>query len=181
MKALVLGSAECVYRDREDVSWAQFERTYGANFAGIICPDLDVWVIGHPEDGSKFQRMFKAWGRDLPQVVMGLHRQDKLDVTAHVDRWEDPRFPDCEAKRFDSGLFSTRVAIKDGATKVILCGVPLSVGSNLNGWTPPMHSYAPYRKAWEEAFPHLEGRVKSCSGFTRDLLGAPTREWWNEP
>jgi hypothetical protein len=180
MRALVLGSAECLYRDREDVAWAKPDRVYGANFAGIVCPDLDVWVIGHPEHAAMFQRKFLAWDRPLPEIILGLHRKDMMEEAARVDRWEEPRFPDCTAKRFDSGLFSTKVAVSDGATKVILCGVPLSIGANLNGWTPERHSYAPYRKAWEEAFPHIDGRVKSCSGFTRDLLGAPTRGWWND-
>jgi hypothetical protein len=180
MRVLVIGSAQCLYDDREKTAWAKPDRIYGANFAGIVCPDLDVWVMGHAEHAAMYQRKFLAWGRELPEIVLGLHTKHRMEEDAKVDRWEEPRFPDCVARRFDSGLFTTRVALGDGAAKVILCGIPLGVGSNLNGWTPERHSYAPYRRAWEEAFPHLEGRVKSASGFTRDLLGAPSRDWWND-
>jgi hypothetical protein len=178
MKALVLGSAECLYRDREDVFWAKPDRTYAVNFAGLLCPDADVWVTGHAELVGEYQRRFRAWHRPLPEMVAGLHNKNRIKDAPHIDRFAE--MFEGEVKRFDSSLLAVKVALDDGAGKVILCGVPLSIGSNFNGTTPLRHSYAPYRKAWEEAFPHIDGRVKSCSGFTRDLLGAPTREWWND-
>jgi hypothetical protein len=33
------------------------------------------------------------------------------------------------------------------------------------------------RRAWEAHKPELLGRVKSFSGWTRELLGEPTAEW----
>ena len=181
MRALVLGSADCLYTDRESVAWAKADKIYAVNYSGVLCRDADVWVIGHAEHLAMYQRKFLVSGRPFPEIVTGVHRRDKMEEDAHFDRWESPLFEGMTSRRFDSGLFGVRVAIKDGASKVILCGVPLSAGANLNGWTPEDHSYARYCAAWQEAVAHMSGRVKSCSGFTRDLLGGPTKEWWNEP
>jgi hypothetical protein len=181
MRALVLGSAQCLHADREAVDWARPDRVYVVNFAGIIVPDADVWVIGHAEHVRDYQRRFLAWGRPLPEIVAGSHRRHLMTGRSpKIDRFESALFPGQTSRRFDSGLMGVRVALGDGATKVIVCGIPLSVGSNLNGWTPPAHSYARFRQAWDEALPHMRGKVKAVSGYPRSKLGAPTKAWWND-
>jgi hypothetical protein len=181
MRALVLGSAQCLHADREAVDWAKPDRVYAVNFAGIIVPDADVWVMGHAEHVADYLRRFRAWGRPLPEIVAGTHRRHLMKgKPPKIDRFEEPIFEGQKSKRFDSGLMGVRVALGDGATKVIVCGIPLSVGANLNAWTPAAHTYATYRQAWEEALPHMRGKVKAVSGFPRSKLGAPSRAWWND-
>ncbi len=42
----------------------------------------------------------------------------------------------------------------------------------------PVWGDAPhYREAWTDALPEIAGRARSMSGWTRDLLGAPTADW----
>jgi hypothetical protein len=40
--------------------------------------------------------------------------------------------------------------------------------------------YDTYRDAWMENFEVLRGVVRSLSGWTRELLGAPDEEWIRE-
>jgi len=84
-----------------------------------------------------------------------------------------------------SGMLAVQVALALGCTKVMLCGMPMTP-------TPHFEQSAEFDAAhtvWSEADGHwrswlrvhqhgwFEDRVRSTSGRTRDLFGAPTREW----
>jgi hypothetical protein len=83
-----------------------------------------------------------------------------------------------------SGLFAVQIALEVmGFAGVICAGVPISSDyGTAYKLQPGRYKWAGgsevrYRKNWTAALPALEGRVKSMSGWTRDLLGAPSREW----
>lgn len=76
-----------------------------------------------------------------------------------------------------SGLLCISVAIELGFTHIILCGVPLEKKAahyhDSNDWRD-----APkYRAAWVKYLPHMKHSVRSMSGWTQKLLGAPSVEW----
>jgi hypothetical protein len=58
-----------------------------------------------------------------------------------------------------------------GYQRIILCGCPL-IGKN-----DKAGSYETFRRGWEARRQELEDRVRSMSGWTREYLGAPDREW----
>lgn len=52
--------------------------------------------------------------------------------------------------------------------KIIIAGCPLS------------GRYEEFHKGWIARLDNIKNTVRSMSGWTRDLLGAPTKEWMNE-
>jgi len=81
-----------------------------------------------------------------------------------------------------SGLFATHIAIKLGYDKIILCGIP--VNNSRRFYDSPNKSFKyesisvqePWRVACRSTN-NFDGKVKSMSGKTKELLGEPTKEW----
>lgn len=81
-----------------------------------------------------------------------------------------------------SGLYAVQIALDElKADGVILAGVPIDANA---GTLAPEHSLmsdairvAGYRPEWILALPEIKDRVRSMSGWTRDLLGAPDADW----
>jgi len=76
-----------------------------------------------------------------------------------------------------SGLYAVSVALQAlKHPRILLCGVPMNLSRNAfsgQDW----HSYKRYRKGWEREREWLAPRVRSFSGWTREMFGAPTRQW----
>lgn len=70
-----------------------------------------------------------------------------------------------------SAMTGTLAALRMGYDRIVLCGCPLT------GNAPEGNPYEAFRLGWEDRKDELIGRVKSMSGWTRELLGAPTKEW----
>jgi hypothetical protein len=69
-----------------------------------------------------------------------------------------------------SALLGVKIALRLGYRKIILAGVPLNEGH-----------YAHFQIGWTWIADLLKCcPVRSMSGFTRELLGAPTEEWLND-
>lgn len=64
-----------------------------------------------------------------------------------------------------SGMYAVQVGIALGYEKIILVDMPLDG-----------HCEA-HRAGWKEAFPLLKDKVRSLSGYTKKLFGAPDDEW----
>ena len=77
-----------------------------------------------------------------------------------------------------SSLLGCQAAIGLGYKKIILCGCPMQ-GKNLINKRAT--DYDKFQKGWIKFAPQMFGdKVKSMSGFTRDLMGFPTKEWLYE-
>lgn len=76
-----------------------------------------------------------------------------------------------------SGLFAVKVAIEMGYEKIILCGVPMHVDGNHILRKIPWHACNQFQWVWNYRQHEINNRVRSMSGYTRELLGAPTKEW----
>ena len=80
-------------------------------------------------------------------------------------------------KSGSSGLYAVKVAMQlFNADKIILAGVPMDGGPHYHDpsmWGIPKD----FREGWIQALPYIRGKVKSCSGWTADLLGEPTKDW----
>ena len=62
--------------------------------------------------------------------------------------------------------------------KVVLCGVPMDEQGNVDGrenWA--LKEVMIHREGWNKRYDLLKDRVRSMSGWTRELLGEPTRDW----
>jgi hypothetical protein len=68
-----------------------------------------------------------------------------------------------------------------GATRVVLAGIPLEAGAGHFGAGNKSWGEADlYWQTWLDHESELRGRVRSMSGRTRTLLGAPDMEWLEE-
>jgi hypothetical protein len=76
-----------------------------------------------------------------------------------------------------SGLYGVTVGLMAlRHDRAIACGIPMDASPNtFSGRDWRAHSR--YRRGWTQAEAQLMGRVKSMSGWTRKVFGAPTREW----
>lgn len=79
-----------------------------------------------------------------------------------------------------SGLYAVQMALERmDCDRVILAGVPMNADAqSLYGpgaWG--QGHVKTYRDGWLRAFPRIVDRVRSVSGWTRELLGYPSSEW----
>jgi hypothetical protein len=134
----------------------------GLHYAG----HLDAWVSLHSEWMSDWIEERRRLGYPDAALV-GIHREWDIPGAKVLDmRWPG-----------SSGLYMAQFAIEVlGAERAILCGVPMDgTGSHIH-----------HGGAWEKPERYHEGFVlakchgapiRSMSGWTRDLMGAPDAEW----
>ncbi len=77
--------------------------------------------------------------------------------------------------RGSSGLYAVRVALEMGYSKIILCGVPMQAEAGHYLRKKPWLQCEWFVDRWPRYCPR--DNVRSMSGYTRELLGAPSREW----
>jgi hypothetical protein len=77
-----------------------------------------------------------------------------------------------------SGFVAVMVALEGlSINKVVLAGIPMTNAAGHYDETGDWNEAHKYQREWKEKVKVLEGRVKSMSGWTQELLGAPTLEW----
>lgn len=191
MIALVIGCASNVWQEAEAAHrLTKFDAIYCVKQAGIYYPHLDVWVTLHPEAMDDYEAQRNNFGLPdgyeivaPPSNELGSHGS-KGRITRRVSYlWPGS---DSSASA-SSGIYGAKVALHDGFDKVILAGVPMSpeaghfkpesktVSGQVRGkvWT----GHGAFVVGFNEAVPHLIGKVKSMSGHTQQVLGAPNAEW----
>lgn len=183
MIALVLGGASCVWDDVRRLEELIGEHRPGVTIAvndiGSHWPHrLDHWCTVHPEN-------FRIWKKDRADrgynldYVSWAQKLGKREVGV-VDRVCPNRWA-----QGSSGYVAIGVAKEVGCSKVVLCGVPMTVTphfaeSTFHEPTQPWAGAKTHWKYWQEHAETMLGWVRSMSGNTRELLGAPDLEWLNE-
>jgi hypothetical protein len=172
MVALVLGGADCLWDDvRGAEQCASNPLVVACNNAGVVWPGrLDHWATLHPEELRwRIERRaerghpngYETWTRPYAHGM-----KDRERVCRHVlTGWSEG----------SSGFLALGVALQV-ADKAILCGIPMDERPHFDrvgGW----ESADKHWGAWLDRAPSIEGRVRSMSGRTRDLFGAPDEEW----
>ncbi len=183
MKALLLGGAETLWSDVQAVETLIGRPWDGAviacNDAGVHWPRfLDHWCTLHPEQ-------FRTWPDGGPGW---LEQRTELGHPDGYVTWarRTPKLVDRLCNTWgggSSGLLCVAVAEKVGVTHAILCGIPMEATPHFNDHhrtgRDPWPSADSHWRAWERpnARRRMETWVRSMSGRTRALLGAPTLEW----
>jgi len=164
--AVVMGGAICVWYDvlRFQALWPGDVITMATNETGWQYPGrLDHWVTLHPEN---FER--KSW----------IAKRAIKDYTTWSHRWNVDEYWEHWGAG-SSGLYCVTIALeKLKIEKIVLCGVPMDTQGNVDGrdeWA--MKEVAIHREGWKKHLPKIKDHVRSMSGWTRELLGEPTREW----
>jgi hypothetical protein len=181
MRALVCGTASCLPDDLAALEGYSFDRVYGVNAAPFLLPHVDVWVSGHAEFMPGWQARYLEDHDALPEIVSSRTRLHLVDGPCRIDRFEETLWDRQPGHRRDSGFFGVKVALQDGASRVVVAGIPLDDSWNLSGIMPVGERYNRYRLAWLWAsMKRFEGRVRGMSGYPGRMLGKPTREWFDD-
>jgi hypothetical protein len=76
-----------------------------------------------------------------------------------------------------SGGYAAKIALEDGYDRVVLAGVPMVATdkhfTRKQIWT----QRDSFVRGFKDSIPHFAGRVRSMSGWTQEMLGAPDKEW----
>lgn len=163
MRAVILGGAACLWDDLKALGDISDAIVIAINDAGVDYPDrIDHWASLHPNKFPEWKRRraekggnsdFLTWGELDPALV------DRIRIG-----WSHG----------SSGLFAVGVGWGLGADPIILCGVPMQK-SQAHYFDPLPWDGAPVHvPAWKQRRYTMKGRVFSMSGWTRELLGAPS-------
>ena len=182
--ALCIGGAACMQADiskafellypETDLLRAFSEygpvETFACNNAGYDYPyKLDHWGTLHPDKMPDWKARryknkhpfigIKYWTSNINYKDYGVEFN-------HVEQWNG-----------SSGLLMVTVALTLGFQKIILAGIPLDRKQAHYDNKALWNDASKYRTGWIKRKPQMLDKVKSFSGWTRDLLGEPTKEW----
>jgi hypothetical protein len=79
-----------------------------------------------------------------------------------------------------SGLFAVKIAIEEGFEKVVVAGVPMLGSAKHIARNREWGSARTYQRGWTTHVAEIKDKVRSMSGWTKDLVGFPTPEWLGE-
>lgn len=183
-RALVVGGAACVWDDAVTaLELFQPDIVVAVNEAGILWPHhLDFWVTLEAPKFFDWQQRRDASGRNTDYLAVVASDAPFVDEPMRVDRRmnHEWRGYDNHRNSGSSGLFAVKVALAEGATHVVLAGVPMSTTGGhflqAGAWDG-----SGYEDAWTGVRLRIAGHVRSMSGWTAVLLGKPTPEWLAEP
>lgn len=175
LTALVLGGASCVW---DDAAAAQdlfspgivvAVNDIGARWAGR----LDYWCSLHPDK-------MQAWCKGRMERGLkpaGCHVGHEMHPG--IDKVIDYRWPGMNASG-SSGLFAVKVALDHGADRVVLAGVPMKPEQAHFFAGATWSDCQSFIDGWHDALPFIKDKVRSMSGYTKQILGAPSPEWLAE-
>ena len=173
MNALVIGSGCTVWDDLRQVPEGWQHIIVAINDIGCYLPaNVDHWASLHSEKLEAWEKVrkvhggntdYKCWTRALPYGV-----EKMIGKCAQVFH-----------PGGSSGMLGVEVAKHVGATRIILCGVPMDPVPHFcraEPWPEALN----FRPEWE-AWKHNLTMVRSVSGWTATLLGKPDFEQWPVP
>lgn len=182
--ALVVGSAACIWDDvAEARALCKFDAVCCIKRVGIEWPEqFDVWAGLHPEYMADYEARRAAKGLPggyeivcPPDSELGEHGKGFSRITRRVPY----RWPGMNASA-GSGIYGAKVMIEAGY-RVVLAGIPMDRQPHFlqheRCGSGPWTDLDCFLAGLRDAVPHLKGRVRSMSGRTKELLGAPDAEW----
>ena len=158
---LILGGAKCVWKDAESLGeWIHpvaAVNDVGAQWKGKLL----FWASLHPRKFQIWERQRQRNNYPAGYVKYG-NKHGKPLIDYLVQDWGG-----------SSGLFAVKIALSLGFDKIILAGVPMEAAEghffDKKEWT----ACNQYRAAWERHLKDIQPYVRSCSGWTKRLLGGP--------
>lgn len=181
MRALVVGGADCVWRDVAAAqALCQFDFVVCVKMAGIYWPTaFEYWAGLHPEYMPQYEAERKKLGLPGGYVTvapllteLGTVPQQYPAMERVAYQWKPSGITGA------SGLYGAKVAIDKGASLVVLAGIPMDGTDHFVRKKPwPEGKSGSYKQGWIDAMPHIKDKVRSMGGWTMELLGAPTEEW----
>lgn len=175
--SLVLGGAKCVY---DDIAAA----TEQFGQPDIVVAVKDIWVT--------YPRVDYVVSYHADRLPAELEERDRLGlqrpIAAYVYHGTPiPRMPlrvECvHSPGGSSGLMGAMLGCRI-ADKAVLCGIPMDPQMphfNMRKEGRPWVSATVFQPVWLGERGSLFGRVRSMSGWTKELLSLPDKEWLETP
>jgi hypothetical protein len=167
--ALLLGDAECVFQDAaEALDNFEFDIIAACTNIGITWQGhVHHWFTLHPNKAPDWVGLEEAIRRRTK--LAGLNRPVTWSYKAAkgvdhvVDDWQG-----------GTGLFGIKVLLQElHCDAIVLAGVPMtSEGKHFYSKSPWLQAHK-YYKGWHKHLHEFAPYVRSMSGWTRQLLGAP--------
>lgn len=185
--ALVVGGAACVWDDLSAYTGSR-DAVIAVNDIGAEWPEqLDAWVSLHArsfDTGPNWIKRRADNGHPRARRYFGHHGAFKggRREYSQLQSFATPTGYDFAGEKSgSSGLFAAKVALVDlGFDRVVLAGVPMTPTPHFNdkrNWTKPnasgQTSAHGFRNSWLAVPQEYRDRMRSMSGWTRVLLGAP--------
>ena len=170
-RALVLGTGRTIWEDLSRANQKGCEVVAVNNMILHYKGKVTHGCSLHPEEPELWKALRPAYHAEPCEVIthsqLANGHKAKTDFTWYIDRGGGGT----------SGLFATMLALALGYEQVTLCGIPMDAEGHF--YDPPTQRDGCFksdfvRNEWRECNQlYFRGRVKSMSGFTRDLLGCP--------
>lgn len=171
--ALVLGRSASVFEEAKAAhELGPIDFTIATGPIAVDYADVDYWLWFHAELFSDFSERRTHKGYPPVKEYWSIkYRGQGRSLYSNICYFDWPHGG-------SSGLAAIAMALKEKkADRVILAGIPMTADGgrydDKKAWLEATH----HRPAWVMHLPMLINRVKSFSGWTRELLGAPTSEW----
>ena len=166
---LIIGRAPCWEEDLKNIE-SIIGIKYDIVAVGEDCPyegHVDYLATYHHNGIPLYKKSREEKGLNTDyKVVSHLQPKNEKDRVDYICKYEPPSG--------SSALLGTLMSLQLGYTKIVLVGCPLE-GKNNHG-----HSYSVFRIGWKEKYDYIKDYVRSMSGWTKELLGEPTKEWWEQ-
>lgn len=134
---------------------------------------LFLWATLHPE---KLEHQKPYWAAHRAKKG----RNTDYWVAAHKERGRTRiDVVKNEVWSGSSGLYLCQIAaLEFGFYRIVCCGIPMTEEGHYfdnDPWRPATR----YQRGWREAIQdrQLNGKIRSMSGWTRQVLGAPDTQW----
>ena len=166
---IITGSAACVNEDIEALRPIGRLQPCDYLAVGFDAVDKYAWPIKyvatyHPEKIDMTRERRASIGGNTDYKLICHEQRPGVDIV--IRDWWKPSG--------SSALLGVQAGLMAGYKKIILCGCPLT-GKNSDG-----ASYEHFRGGFEARKAEIAPYVRSMSGWTADLLGKPTPEWFAE-
>lgn len=168
--AICLGGARSVWADLETAKLIVGDRPHlivACNYSGLKYEGhLDAWVTLHPEFLKDWMKKREEAGLNADYRAFTHLAKRGVDAEILPYRWHA-----------SSGFYMPHVAFERlGCAGAILCGVPFDdTGGHIHWPGEWDHAYH-YQKGLKAAVESGEP-IRSMSGRTRELFGAPDADW----
>ena len=167
MKPIVLiGCAPC-WKDDLDNLKAIID-DFDVMAVGMDCPyngHIQYFVTYHQEDIPIYKMRKRNANYDSNFLVISHKQNIEVDI---IELHKNPTG--------SSALLGVVAVIRLGYKKIILCGCPME-GPNKNKFAK---SYNHFQRGWMSRFAEIKDFTRSMSGYTREILGKPIKEWIND-
>lgn len=173
-RALVIGGADCVHADIA-AALAIFtpDAIIAVNNIGMSYPRVDYWVSFHSEHFERWLKRRRELGLQDPKQLWSYRTWSQYPCSMPIQILRRRHWGG------SSGLMATQVAIQElGFDRVVIAGCPLTNTPHFDREPGRVWKEAHrYHDQWRENAVDLKQYARSMSGWTREFLGYPTREW----